>query len=348
MFVPNVKLFVSSLTYCFYEHSILVVDPKRFPGGREECSSVAIETDHPHSSQHEEPWRKSARIIYRLGVLLPVNRLTRHAEPFVRQQCCALIRVLAGQPFGKETAVRDAALVRNLLALMADTVYGVRLYGTAAVLALAEHRLGNETMVELSCADRALYRAYVEPDDRVTLTALRVVGRLMATNRTARDRTNGTAASLGRFFGGIGHGDCDDGGSTIGRPGRALIDRLIRDVRSPDYRTALDAVTGLARAVVVPEVNGYVARDRDTVDLLTSFVLSPVLRKRALRPLSVRLLCSLANTAAGLGNLRASMPPATADNLASCRSDDNDDDDPKTKRYLRKLAAATASGSIQK
>jgi len=258
-----------------------------------------------------------------------------------------LVRVLAGQPSGKvSVVVRNAALVRNLMALAGDAVYGVRLCAAAAVAALAEHRTGNEAMVALGCVDRALYRAYVERDDRVVLALLCAVGRLMDTNRTARERTDRAAAALGRFFGGGSKavGSTEVRPTEVGRPGRVLIDHLTRGVRSPDYRTAVDAATWLARAAAVPEVRAYLARDRGTVDLLVSFAVSPELRARALRALSVRLLCSLVGAPDGLDNVRAAAAAAAAIDhwTAAVRSDD-DDDDPATRRRLRKLAAAVAA-----
>lgn len=125
-------------------------------------------------------WRDRVVRTRRLDVLSPLNRLTRHPEPFARQRCCVLIRVLAGQPLGKVSVVRNAALVRNVLALTADPVYAVRFHCAAALVALAEHRPGNEAMVAAGCAERVLDRLRAEPDDRVVPGLLRVVGRLTA------------------------------------------------------------------------------------------------------------------------------------------------------------------------
>lgn len=279
----------------------------------------------------------------RLDVLTPLNRLTRLAEPFIRQRCCVLIRVLAGQPLGKVSVVRNAVLVGKLLALMADDDYRVRFHGAAAVMALASHRPGNEDMVELGCADRVMERVCTEQDGRVMPCLLSTVGMLMATNRTVRERVSvdfSTFIANGRGRSAVTDALVHSGGL---QRGRGLLDYLKRGAHSPDYRTALDSVVCMSRAATVREANEYLARDRGTVAMLVSFASSPELRGRALRAFSAQLLCMMAGTSAGLKHLRAAM--ATTENCADLWGW-TENDDPATRRYLDRLADIVPLGSF--
>lgn len=273
-------------------------------------------------------------------MLSPLNRLTRHREPFVRQRCCVLIRVLAGQPLGKVSVVRNRVLIGRLLDLLDDADCRVRFHCAVAFMAMAEHRPGNEAMVELGCADRALDRVYVERDSHVASVLLRTIGRLMATNRAAKERTNG-AVDFGRLFGGTAPQRSAatsafmDGGEPTAA-GRTLLDHLKRGARSPNYRTALDSVVCMCRVAVVREANAYIARDRQTVALLVSFVCSPQLRGRALRAFSAQLLHSLAgSTGHGFDHVSTALRALDAhDRDEICRTAD----DPVTERHLQRLA----------
>lgn len=270
----------------------------------------------------------------RLDVLTPLNRLTRLTEPFIRQRCCVLIRVLAGQPLGKVSVVRNVVLVDKLLALMADDDYRVRFHSAAAVMALAEHRPGNEAMVELGCADRVLERVKVEQDGRVMPCLLSTVGKLMATNWTVRERISADFSTF--FAGGVKRSAVTDALVHSGglKWGRGLLDYLKRGARSPDYRTALNSVVCMSRAATVREANEYLARDSDTVAVLVSFASSPELRGRALRAFSAQLLCTMAGTCTGLKHLRA----VTATTCTDLLGQSANDDDPATQRYLGRLA----------
>lgn len=280
-------------------------------------------------------------------MLSPLNRLTRHEEPFVRQRCCVLIRVLAGQPLGKVSVVSNAALVRNVLALTADPEYAVRFHCAAALVALAEHRLGNEALVVAGCATRVLDRLRAEQDGRVVPALLCVAGRLTTVG-------GGEAETGGRPTEGLadpsspgGPRDGAQAGALLHRvgsepwTGRGLFECLKRGARSSDYRTAVDSVACLSRgAAVLREANEHLARDRDTVDLLVSFASSPGLRGRALRAFSAQLLCAMARTTAGLANVRAA---AAAADWTPDGNDDGGGGAPfgtAAARYLTKLARA--------
>lgn len=271
-----------------------------------------------------------------------------HNKPFIRQRCCTLIKILSAQPLGKVSTVRNGLLMCRMQGLMADAVYGVRFHCAAALMSMAEHRPGNETMVELGCADLALSRVYVEQDDRVVPALLCIVGRLMATNRMVRERISGTA-DFGRFFNNAvsvtkrqrsaATGALVDRGDPTA--GRGLLGFLKQGTRSSDYQTALDSVVCMARAAAVREAGVYLARDCDIIDLLLSYVTSPGLRGRALRVFSAQLLFTLASTSVGLVNLRASVAAAAdtvndwIDVLKQRRSEF---EDVATERCLRKLA----------
>lgn len=283
---------------------------------------------------------------YRLDVFSPLNRLTKHQEPFIRQRCCVLIRVLAGQPTGKVLMVRNAALVRNILTLMADEHYGVRFQCALTVMSMADHRLGNEAMALLGCGDRALERVYAEHDVRVLPVLMRTVGLLMT--RCADPPSDEAANSADE---GPSRGPRADVAANAAlrlvvcglqpvAAGRGLLDYLKRIARSPDYRTALDSVVCMSRAATAREANEYLARDRDTVDLLMSFASSTSLRGRALRVFSVQLLCTMAGTTSGLAHIyRAIMDGDVSERWY-------EDDDPAAERYLRKFAYVI--GELQK
>lgn len=132
--------------------------------------------------------------------------------------------------------------------------------------------------------------------------------------------------------------DCGgDGGDQW--TGRGLFEYLKRGARSTDYRTAVDSVACLSRgAVALREANEYLARDRDTVDLLVSFVSSPLLRGRALRAFSAQLLCSVARTAVGLANLRAAA--AAADWTPDADDGGGGGGSDVAARYMEKLTRA--------
>lgn len=260
-----------------------------------------------------------------------------------------LIRVLAGQPLGKVSVVRNRVLMDRLLNLLDDADHRVRFHCAAAAMALAEHRPGNEAMVELGCADRALDRVYVERDSGVASVLLRTVGRLMATNRAAKERLIG-AVDFGRLFGGgtglqrsAATSALMDGGEPTTAAGRTLIDRLKRGARSPNYRTALDSVVCLCRVAAVREAGAYLARDRETLALLASFVTSPQLRGRALRAFSAQLLHTLAgSTGHGFDHVNAALA-ATADDRTEIGR--TADDDLVTEKYLYRLAAVDVDQS---
>lgn len=227
-----------------------------------------------------------------------------------------MVGVLSGQPTGKVSVVGDRVFTGNLLLLLEDKDVGVRFHCAAALVALARHRLGNEAMTTAGCADKLADRACVEPDERVLRSVLRAVGWLTAV----------------------------DGGVATDQPTAddAMVERLTRDLRSPDYDTVLSCVARLSRLVVArPAVAEQLAGDLFTVSLLVEFAAAPALRRRALRPFSLQLLCAMASTRTALQRLRVAVAGTTVADLA----DGLEDDDPVVRRYVRRLTDAVDGSS---
>lgn len=231
--------------------------------------------------------------------------------------------------------VRNVALVRNILTLMADEDYRVRFQCALTVMSMADHRPGNEAMIVLGCGERALERVYAEHDERVVPVLMRIVGLLM-TRCTELSRTTAVDDDLSR-------GPRTDITTNALRlvacslqpvtTGRGLLDYLKKVAKSSDYRTALDSVACMSRAATVREANEYLARDRDTVELLVSFASSSSLRGRALRVFSAQLLCTMAGTTSGLAHIHR-----VVTNESENSERWYEDNDPAAERYLRKLA----------
>lgn len=246
---------------------------------------------------------------------MALGRLIRHAEPFVRQRCCVLVAVLAGQPTGKVSVVRNGDLMNGFVELLEDDDNRVRFHCAAALAALAQNRLGNEIMAAEGRVHRLLDRTLVEPDEQVLRALLRAVGWLTST-------VGGTELT-----------------STVGEtePPTEPVERLMRGVRSPDYGTALVCVARLSRFVAAsPAVADRLARDHSTVGLLVQMATTPALGGRALRPFSLQLLCGLMGTRVGLASVHAAVKEVAVTDLQAGL----DDDDDATRKYLRKLIDA--------
>ncbi|XP_050539004.1 uncharacterized protein LOC126904236 isoform X2 [Daktulosphaira vitifoliae] len=235
-----------------------------------------------------------------LRVLDAFVTLMRHKEPFIRQRCCIVIKILSGQPLGKVTIMMNVNLVEMMLKGLSDEDYRVRFHCAASALALADQRVGNEAMAECGFLERVLQRVYEEQDSRIIPLLLRTISRLMATNDSVRKKI--TQRDLQLFLSMNQKTEVTkilaetfDGDWLASR---GILEYLKCGMRSHSYEVVLNCVMCMLRAATVLESKIFLA-ESNTMNLLVTFALAPSMKGRALKEFALQLLCILVETTYG-------------------------------------------------